>query len=87
MARGTPQDSTRPTGRVLVIMPTYNEIDSLEGVAGHLLGRSRPELLVHVLPPVELDEEHGQRAPGALRARPVSRRQRPSSPSVKPASR
>ena len=37
-------------------------------LAGHLLGRARSELLVDVLPAVELDEQHGQRAPGALGA-------------------
>ena len=34
--------------------------------ARHLLGRPGPELLVHFLPAVELDEQHGQWAPGAL---------------------
>ena len=37
-------------------------------LARHLLGGARPELLAHVLPPVELDEQHRQRAAGALRA-------------------
>jgi dolichol-phosphate mannosyltransferase len=37
MARASGEDSTPGWGRVVVIMPTYNEIDSLPGVAGHLL--------------------------------------------------
>jgi dolichol-phosphate mannosyltransferase len=36
MARAVPRKS-RAWGRVLVIMPTFNELDSLAGVAGHLL--------------------------------------------------
>ena len=41
---------------------------------GHLLGGAGPELLVDVLPAVELDEQHGQRAPG-----PLGRRRAPAS--------
>jgi dolichol-phosphate mannosyltransferase len=37
MARAVPEQSSQPWGRVLVIMPTYNEIDNLGRVAGHLL--------------------------------------------------
>ncbi len=37
MARGVRDESSSGWGRVLVIMPTFNEIDSLAKVAGHLL--------------------------------------------------
>jgi dolichol-phosphate mannosyltransferase len=37
MARAVPNQSSQSWGRVLVIMPTYNEIDNLGRVAGHLL--------------------------------------------------
>ncbi len=37
MARATRNDSSAAWGRVLVIMPTFNEIDSLARVAGNLL--------------------------------------------------
>lgn len=37
MARAVPERSNRAWGRVLVIMPTFNEIESLARVAGHLL--------------------------------------------------
>lgn len=37
MARAVPGKSSRAWGRVVVIMPTFNEIDSLARVAGHLL--------------------------------------------------
>ena len=37
MARAVPGETNRTIGRVIVIMPTYNEIDSLARVAGHLL--------------------------------------------------
>jgi dolichol-phosphate mannosyltransferase len=37
MARASGEPSTPGWGRVVVIMPTYNEIDSLARVAGHLL--------------------------------------------------
>jgi dolichol-phosphate mannosyltransferase len=37
MARALDAESSPDWGRVLVIMPTYNEIDSLGRVAGHLL--------------------------------------------------
>jgi dolichol-phosphate mannosyltransferase len=37
MARAVPNPSSEPWGRVLVIMPTYNEIDSLGRVSNHLL--------------------------------------------------
>jgi dolichol-phosphate mannosyltransferase len=37
MAPDLPDDASSPWGRVLVIMPTYNEIDSLDRVASHVL--------------------------------------------------
>jgi dolichol-phosphate mannosyltransferase len=37
MARPVPNDSSASWGRVLVIMPTFNEIDSLTPVSRHLL--------------------------------------------------
>ena len=37
MARGSDGKSSSARGRVVVIMPTYNEIESLGTVAGHLL--------------------------------------------------
>jgi dolichol-phosphate mannosyltransferase len=37
MARGVRRESNTAWGRVLVIMPTFNEIDNLARVAGHLL--------------------------------------------------
>jgi dolichol-phosphate mannosyltransferase len=37
MARAVPGNSNHARGRVLVIMPTFNELDSLARVAGHLL--------------------------------------------------
>ena len=37
MARAVPRRSNHAWGRVLVIMPTFNELDSLPGVARHLL--------------------------------------------------
>jgi dolichol-phosphate mannosyltransferase len=43
MARAVPGKSSRGWGRVVVIMPTFNEIDSLARVAGHLL-ESVPEV-------------------------------------------
>jgi dolichol-phosphate mannosyltransferase len=38
MARAVPRRSNHAWGRVLVIMPTFNELDSLPGVVRHLLG-------------------------------------------------
>jgi dolichol-phosphate mannosyltransferase len=47
MARGSNEDSSSAWGRVVVIMPTYNEIESLGTVAGHLLTTVRDvDLLV-----------------------------------------
>jgi dolichol-phosphate mannosyltransferase len=37
MARAVPRKSDREWGRVLVVIPTFNELDSLAGVASHLL--------------------------------------------------
>jgi dolichol-phosphate mannosyltransferase len=37
MSRATPKNSSLAWGRVVVIMPTFNEIDSLARVAGNLL--------------------------------------------------
>jgi dolichol-phosphate mannosyltransferase len=37
MARAVPEQSSPSWGRVVVIMPTYNEIDSLARVVGHVL--------------------------------------------------
>src|SRR5476651_224747 len=43
MVRAVPGKSSRGWGRVVVIMPTFNEIDSLARAAGHLL-ESVPEV-------------------------------------------
>jgi dolichol-phosphate mannosyltransferase len=43
MVRAVPRKSNRAWGRVLVIMPTFNESDSLARVAGHLL-RTVPDV-------------------------------------------
>jgi dolichol-phosphate mannosyltransferase len=48
MARAVPRKSNHAWGRVLVIMPTFNELDNLARVAGHLL-RTVPDVDVLVV--------------------------------------